>query len=478
MTTRFSLATLFVALFALTAAPAVAQQADVSTGGAAAATYTAPAPFSAPSAVSGSVLYDNGPLTTSTGTGAGGADESLTQDVSLNMQTFGWSHQFSTSTSVSDNFTVPAGGWDIDEMVFYAYQTGSPTTSTMTGVYVRIWDGSPDNPASTVVFGDLTTNRLTGSAWTGIYRVTESTFCPAGTCTDRPIMADTAAVDVTLPAGNYWVEWSTDGSLGSGPWAPPVTVIGQTTTGNALQFFSGSWQAIQDQGTLTPQDFPFQILGPAKSVTDISIAVNTSDSNPTRNESVFFRGPVTNNGSATEFVYVYFTVDVPGFGTYQRNLGGLFLDPGQTVNYRDIPGARRKNFVPVPPDAPAGTYTVTVVAATDTDGTTVFDSDSFQFTLPPLTTKGGGALVTGEVGASPNPFRGATEIRYALAEDAEVDLRVYDVTGREVAVLASGSQSAGSHAAVFTAEDLPGGVYVWRLAIGAEVTTGRVTLAR
>ncbi|MEM1057429.1 MAG: hypothetical protein AAGI52_18070, partial [Bacteroidota bacterium] len=51
----------------------------------------------------------------------------------------------------------------------------------------------------------------------------------------------------------------------------------------------------------------------APSGPSIDIAVNTFTNTPMRGESVFFRGPVTNTGAATEFVYVYAEVDVPGF---------------------------------------------------------------------------------------------------------------------------------------------------------------------
>ncbi|MEM1053913.1 MAG: T9SS type A sorting domain-containing protein [Bacteroidota bacterium] len=216
----------------------------------------------------------------------------------------------------------------------------------------------------------------------------------------------------------------------------------------------------------------------------VSITVNTFDSNPERGEGVFFRGPLTNESGVTEFVYVYFVVERPDGSTFKKNLGGLFLDDGQTVNYRDIPGQKKKNFVAIPDDAPGGTYTVTLFAATDRFGTTVFDTDSFQFEIAPMTLATSAAAPTAsslEIAApvaAPNPFRDATEIRYTLAEDAEVDLRVYSVTGREVASLVSGSQAAGTHAAALRAGDLPGGTYIWRLAIGGEVTTGRVTLAR
>ena len=54
-----------------------------------------------------------------------------------------------------------SGGWFIQTITFFAYQTGSTTTSTMTGVNLQIWDGPPDNPGSAVVWGDTTTNVMT-----------------------------------------------------------------------------------------------------------------------------------------------------------------------------------------------------------------------------------------------------------------------------------------------------------------------------
>lgn len=475
MTIRFSLFA-FLLAFVLAAPAALAQNADIaapSNG----ATPMALAPFSAPSALAGSVLYDNGPLVNSPATGASGADESVLQG-NLGLGFYGFGHQILNDNRMAEDFTVPAGGWDIDEMVFYAYQTGSSTTSTMTDVYVQIWDGAPNDPASSVVWGDLTTNRLTSSNWTGAYRVTDTSSGNA----DRPIMANTVAVDVTLAAGTYWVVWQTGGTLGSGPWAPPVTITGQTTTGNALQYTSdsGSWAPALDN--TFAQGLPFLVMGPAGP--NVSIAVNTSDVNPERGEAVFFRGPVTNNGGTDQPVYVYFTYDIPGVGTFKRNLGGRTLDPGESFNYRDFQNS--KNFVPVTEDAPAGTYTVTVYAASDRFGTEIYDTDSFTFTLDPIApppaqaaqVPGASSLEVGGLGAAPNPFRDQTEIRYALAESGDVDLRVFDAAGREVAALVSGTQSAGAHAATFAAADLPAGVYVWRLLAGGDVTTGRVTLAR
>jgi hypothetical protein len=201
------------------------------------------------------VLYDNGPLVTNPGGGAGGADLSALQ-VSLGMNTLGAGHQFSLGYSIADDFTVTdAAGWQIDTISFFAYQTNSPTTSTITGVYVAIWD-APPNAGGTVVWGDQTTNRLLTTGWSNIYRASDTT----PTATNRPIMENVATIGTSLAQGTYWVQWSTDGSLSSGPWAPPISILGQTTTGNALQYTT-AWADLTDSGTLTPQGLPFIING-------------------------------------------------------------------------------------------------------------------------------------------------------------------------------------------------------------------------
>ncbi|MBN1868237.1 proprotein convertase P-domain-containing protein [Candidatus Sumerlaeota bacterium] len=208
-------------------------------------------------------LHDNGPILNSPGTGSGGFDESILRNNSLGMNTYGFGHQVSAGYRVADDFTIDdPRGWQIEEIVFYAHQTGATTeTSTMTDVNYRIWDGSPDNPGSHVVYGDTTTNRLAGSTWSGVYRVTETS---SGTDTSRPIMASTARAGVILPPGTYWLDWQCGGSLASGPWADPIAVdlgAGSGVTGNALQW-TGAWAPALDTGTGTPQQgFPFQIVG-------------------------------------------------------------------------------------------------------------------------------------------------------------------------------------------------------------------------
>lgn len=59
----------------------------------------------------------------------------------------------------------------------------------------------------------------------------------------------------------------------------------------------------------------------------------------------------------------------------------------------------------------------------------------------------------------PNPFNPSTTVPYALREGGEVDLRIFDLLGREVAVLERSYRAAGTHEAVFDGSHLPSGTY-------------------
>lgn len=210
-------------------------------------------PLGAPPPAAGALLYDNGPLVNSPGTGVGGADESILQTT---MNTYGFGCQIFSDNWIADDFTVPIGKtWTVGSMTFYLYQTGSTTASTITGMTVRIYDISPNTPGATPI---AERTAILGSAWSNIYRVSETN---SGTDTNRPVMATVVDMEnFALHSGTYWVAWQASGSLFSGPWQPPITINGQTTTGNGLQY-TGTWAIVLDSGTQTPQGFPFRIHG-------------------------------------------------------------------------------------------------------------------------------------------------------------------------------------------------------------------------
>ena len=70
--------------------------------------------------------------------------------------------------------------------------------------------------------------------------------------------------------------------------------------------------------------------------------------------------------------------------------------------------------------------------------------------------------------AFPNPFNPTTTIEFSIPEDGKVTLGVYDLLGREVAVLLEGERKAGNVTpVVFDASGLSSGVYLCRLEAGS-----------
>ena len=81
----------------------------------------------------------------------------------------------------------------------------------------------------------------------------------------------------------------------------------------------------------------------------------------------------------------------------------------------------------------------------------------------------------------PNPFNGATAIRYALPAAGEVDLAVFNLLGHRVARLDTGYQAAGAHEAAWDGLDeegqsLAAGVYFYRLRYRDQLTVRKLVL--
>jgi len=84
--------------------------------------------------------------------------------------------------------------------------------------------------------------------------------------------------------------------------------------------------------------------------------------------------------------------------------------------------------------------------------------------------------------ASPNPVaRGTTSVRFGLARAGDVRLELFDLAGRRVQTLASGTMAAGPHAAIWNRQDQNGsrvgaGVYFIRLQTPTQVFHSRVVV--
>ncbi|WP_162899699.1 S8 family serine peptidase [Salinibacter ruber] len=78
----------------------------------------------------------------------------------------------------------------------------------------------------------------------------------------------------------------------------------------------------------------------------------------------------------------------------------------------------------------------------------------------------------------PNPVNRRGTIDYTLPEKQRVELRVYDLLGREVATLASGTRDAGRHRLSLPMEQLSSGVYFGRLQTEGGTRTQKITVVR
>ncbi len=198
------------------------------------------------------VLFSNGAFADGTQASCSGdaGNASILEAATLNT-TYGFNVSLTASTNfrIADQFTVPAGpGWNVTNAYVLAYQTGSTTTSTITAVNFRLWNGSPADAGSTVLCGDGATNAMSATEFSGVYRMTDT-----GPGCTRPVMVQTVSLAgcPALAAGTYWLDYQVAGTLASGPWSPPVVVLGSAGSGDAVQFDGTAWNPMIDTGSTT-----------------------------------------------------------------------------------------------------------------------------------------------------------------------------------------------------------------------------------
>ena len=83
----------------------------------------------------------------------------------------------------------------------------------------------------------------------------------------------------------------------------------------------------------------------------------------------------------------------------------------------------------------------------------------------------------------PNPFRGQTTVSYALPEQSDVRLVIYDILGREVRTLVNDQQQPGLHSVQWDGRNNAGqpvasGLYLSRLVVGEKTQVNKMTLVK
>jgi hypothetical protein len=78
----------------------------------------------------------------------------------------------------------------------------------------------------------------------------------------------------------------------------------------------------------------------------------------------------------------------------------------------------------------------------------------------------------------PNPFNPSTLIEFTLPGTSNVDLKVFNVLGQEVATLVHSTLAAGHQSVTFDAKNLASGIYIYRLTAGSYVDTKKMVLMK
>jgi DNA-binding beta-propeller fold protein YncE len=78
----------------------------------------------------------------------------------------------------------------------------------------------------------------------------------------------------------------------------------------------------------------------------------------------------------------------------------------------------------------------------------------------------------------PNPFNPSTLIPFSIVNDGKVELKVYDILGREVVTLVDRNMTAGTYRVMFDASDLATGCYHYRMKVNGQVFTKQMLLVK
>ncbi len=78
----------------------------------------------------------------------------------------------------------------------------------------------------------------------------------------------------------------------------------------------------------------------------------------------------------------------------------------------------------------------------------------------------------------PNPFNPTTSLQYAVSSKQFVTIKVFDMLGREVAVLVNGEKEPGTYIAEFSTTGLASGMYIYRMQAGGFVQTKKMVILK
>lgn len=186
-------------------------------------------------------------------------------------------------------------------------------------------------------------------------------------------------------------------------------------------------------------------------------------------ETIFMSHPYLRNTTNTTTPYEVKALIQTKSGV---NNAKLYWRTDTTVAYTQVnmTPATADTFKASIPAQPVGKYVYYYISAASNSGKTL----TKPLTAPagytkfyvdnPSSISNNGTAVSFELKQNyPNPFNPATKISFSIPENGYVKLRIYDVTGREVAKLVNDFKFAGSYTVNFNASSLSSGVYFYKL---------------
>lgn len=123
--------------------------------------------------------------------------------------------------------------------------------------------------------------------------------------------------------------------------------------------------------------------------------------------------------------------------------------------------------------ASSGTYTICAYFFDFTDTAGCQAQACTTVTLTAVGVPETAQLLT-TLNAFPSPFTNEANIKYTLSQNSDVEIEVFDVTGKRVATLQNGPMAAGTHNAVWEATEVNAGVYFVRMKAGDAIITRRI----
>jgi len=235
---------------------------------------------------------------------------------------------------------------------------------------------------------------------------------------------------------------------------------------------SGNYQAVK----FTPPGYPTLLKR-------IKVFINDTEASPFIAKVWEDNGPGGN--PQTELALYGWSFPVPGWNSMDIAADSIWITGGSIYfGLKELPGTAS-----IGADTDGGYSGNSYYGLTETDGSITWDNMSglgleynlmFRIDVDTAFVQVGieafdqGVLPTAYSLEQnyPNPFNPSTEIAYSLPQSGNVEIKVFDLSGKEVDVLVQEHQSAGSYRLSIDGSQMSSGIYIYTL------NTGNVHLTR